>query len=465
MDAIANFSIAVGKERRAYIPVLRGLRPMAGAPTGYYDRTVADYPETHPGKLPRGHDGAKILTGETTFEELKKLRLGYKADRGKADAYDDFLTRELFDGAQAELVPKLLKDDGTPNDVVHLLIGGEERPIYSLGDGMQALIILTYFAFTAEGRMLFFIEEPDTHLHPGMQRKLLEVFLRHEQLRRHQLFLTTHSNHLLDIAADYDGCATHLFRSSGEGNTRKFQVRAVRRDDRTVLEALGVRASSVFLTNATIWVEGISDRLYLREYLRKFLEGHPAIWKEDTHYSFMECGGANVAHFDFDQASAVEELSRKVKVAKVCSESCLVLDGDNEEKGKGERVRTLKAELGEDLFVLKSKEIEHLLPVEILREYVAKVLKIKADEVGLAAADYQGSRNSLGAILDEKLKVERFADEATVKNKDALQEFAVELMRTRKDWQLTNEAAELCKNLVAFIERANRAAAKPPKPG
>ncbi len=38
-------------------------------------------------------------------------------------------------------------------------------------------------------------------------------------------------------------------------------------------------------------------------------------------------------------------------------------------------------------------------------------------------------------------------------------------MRTRKDWQLTNEAAELCKNLVAFIERANRAAAKPPKPG
>lgn len=96
----------------------------------------------------------------------------------------------------------------------------EERPIYALGDGFQALIALTFPPFTALRRTLFFIEELDSHMHPGMQRKLLEVFLRNEQLSRHQYFATTHSNHFLDMAADYAGCATLLVRRSASGQPR-----------------------------------------------------------------------------------------------------------------------------------------------------------------------------------------------------------------------------------------------------
>src|SRR5687768_7959440 len=106
------------------------------------------------------------------------MLLGPRSDRALVDAYEDFLAAELFEGRPVEIRPR------RDSDVVFVGIGDDdERPIYQFGDGIQSLIILIFPAFVAEKRSLLFIEEPDTHLHPGMQRKLLELFLRHENLR------------------------------------------------------------------------------------------------------------------------------------------------------------------------------------------------------------------------------------------------------------------------------------------
>jgi predicted ATP-dependent endonuclease of OLD family len=87
------------------------------------------------------------------------------------------------------------------------------------------------------------------------------------------VFATTHSNHYLDLGADYSECATLRFRRKlpQEEGGKRFEIRTVGHDDRMLLQELGVRASSVFLTNAAIWVEGITDRLYLREFLARYL--------------------------------------------------------------------------------------------------------------------------------------------------------------------------------------------------
>lgn len=447
---IAAYEAPTAVAARCYIPILRGLReverqPDAEQPDCYARRTRKDY------QLPENQPQRTVFTGLKMFRELRSLLLGKREDRQRVDEYERFLSRTLFDGRTLELTP----NEG--DDVIHVNLEGDaERPIHQLGDGMQSLIILTFRAFTADAPTLFFIEEPESNLHPGMQRKLLEVFSSEPHLNRHQYFMTTHSNHMLDMAADYAKCSTYLVRKNPT-QTPPFRVHNVSSRDRGTLEALGARASSVFLTNATIWVEGVTDRRYLREYLRKYLASvYPTLLlSEDTHYSFMEAGGANVVHFDFskdettdDDAGAVKKL---IQVASICSHSFLVLDGDNRNREK--RLNSLKAALGERLFITKGKEIENLLPPTVLKAYVAKQ-DPTLDRVRIADG-YQNSMEPLGKWLDQQLGSNRFEDGQTIKNKDGLCTFAVKYMNENEDWLLCDDATQLCEKLVRFIAGAN----------
>src|SRR6266481_5930628 len=63
--------------------------------------------------------------------------------------------------------------------------------------------------------------------------------------------------------------------------------------------------SSVFLSNSTIWVEGITDRRYVSHYLDLY-QNHlrdeseanslsaPRRYRQDLHYSFVEYAGATL---------------------------------------------------------------------------------------------------------------------------------------------------------------------------
>lgn len=201
----------------------------------------------------------------------------------------------------------------------------------------------------------------------------------------------------------------------------------------------------------------MTDRLYLREYLRRYLfeNALAGSLREDTHYSFMEGGGANIAHFDFTQDSAVDELAMRIRAARVCSQSFVVLDGDNEGKP---RLEALQKELGESVFVLKGKEVENLLPIEVLRAYVKHRLPT-ADPSVLELRDYHEQKSALGRVLDEKLETDIFTDGQTIKNKGGLCEFAIKFMRESDAWTLCPEAVRLCERLLRFIRSANGIAA------
>lgn len=438
---------SLGGERRVYVPVLRGLRHV-GRDTSldfYEERTAKDYGL-------RVDANMAVFTGQRFYFELQDLMLGDGAARQSVTDYERFLGQYFFDGAVTQLIPR------RGDDVVHVRVGEVEYPVHQLGDGIQQLVILTFRAFTEASRALFFMEEPDMYLHAGMQRKLMELLVTHSRLSRHQYFLTTHSNHMIDMAVDYSGVSTFLVRRAG-GRSRIAVVEGV---ERQVLGELGVRASSVFLTNATVWVEGISDRLYLREYLRRFQKDavpKTAEVREDAHFSIMEAGGSNLAHFDFSaEAGSVESLVEAIKVARVCSNSFVVVDGDIEDKPRFEALRQSLDE--SSCFVLRGKEVEHLLPVEVMRAYVAQFLQAKglepADTSKLTAEAYQSVREPLGAILDRVFGVELFADSKTIKNKDGLMRFALDYMRSDEPWTLSEDAKLLCSKLVGWIREHNR---------
>lgn len=355
---------------RIYIPVLRGLRPIAGSLDDHYLKATKDAffgtintsdgtgATFDPKKL-------EIYTGLSFFNRLRSLRLGKTAERRSVERYEDFLRKTFFDGQAVELVPS------ESAGVVSIKIGSDsEQPIHYLGDGIQSAIILSFLPYVLRDRpAFFFIEEPEMFMHPGLQRKVLEFFASHPM---HRYFLTTHSNHLLDLTADVKSVAVFDFsrnpvEKEADDVTPAFSVTSVNSGCRSSLELLGVRNSSVFLSNCTIWVEGITDRLYLRSMLKNYmaLPGHRE-FEEDVHYSFVEYGGSNIIHWSF-----LDSEQPQIEVERLCGRAMVIVDDDG--ATKMERKSEIKKKLGNERFiVLDGREIENMLPYTAIKTVVSR---------------------------------------------------------------------------------------------
>lgn len=444
-------------EQRYYIPILRGMRPLDDAQENFYHaRTMKDYFSKTGSALT---DKMHVFTGIELYQTLKAKLLGEPEDRESVKEFENYLSRKFFGSQSITLIPR--EGDTT----VYIKIGKDKQlAIYELGDGLQSLIICSFNIFMEKTPCLFFIEEPDICMHPSMQRAFLEMLLEHKQ---HQYFLTTHSNHLLDMTMDFDDISVFHFTKKNE--TGDFQITATSTRDHNLLRDLGVRNSSVFLTNATIWVEGITDRLYLRAYMKKYceeLKENGNISKseelrkllEDFHYTFVEYQGAPLTHWNFDSDGGDV---KKINAAFLCANALLIADGDI--LGKGDREETFREMLGSKFVPLSVKEIENLLPVEILQQVVKD--KFAEKSISLDSIEYDKYAKptvKLGEYLDKKLKLPAGetiykAESGTVKSKMAFCEKSIEAMSDSAiNWKLTAELVQLCETIFKHIVDENK---------
>lgn len=407
-----------------------------------------------------------VFTGLELYQTLKEKLLGEPEDRDLVKKFENFLSEKFFNSKPVTLIPKEKGDDPR---VVNIKIGNEQQfPIYQLGDGLQNLIICTFNIFTEKDRCLFFIEEPDMLMHPSLQRSFLEILSEFDQ---HQYFITSHSNHFLDMTLDFANISVFHF-SKIEAEKPSFQVKVASAQDRRILMDLGVQNSSVFLSNATIWVEGITDRLYLRAYMKKYIEELENSddeknkneakklknFREDYHYSFVEYQGSNLTHWSFDPD---EEDIEKIKSSYVCANSFLIADGDV--ATKGDRVDIYTKMLGEKNFlILPVKEIENLMPLEVLQKLVEK--KFKKYNVNSNAIKYKGYTKKnvqIGKYLDSLLSLEKgktvFAEKSgTIKSKVEFCKKAIEIMEDPDfSWKLTEKLQDICHRVFKHIKENN----------
>ena len=428
---------------RIFVPVMRGFRTLSETEDFFETRNKKDYgfPDEKIKEL-------KIFTGQKFYRDLTNLLLGSKEQRKQVSDYEEFLSIEFFESREVELIPKV----GANTIVVN--VGGEERPIYELGDGYQAIIALTFAPFIEAPRSLVFVEEPEIYLHPGWQRRLLELYLRHPRLSSHQYFLATHSNHFLDLSMEDDEISTFLFRRKQEEKITNIIHTSV--GDKVLLSELGARSSSVFLTNKTIWVEGITDRLYIQALLEKYQKSKfgKQKFRVDTHYTIAELGGSNMVHWDFSDFD--QRFGEMIRVSRLCAESFVLIDGDNRQKGN--RVDALTEALGTDFMILKGKEIENLLPLEIVKKAATEVLgrSLRPIDISkLAEGDYLSKDCGIGAALDAASGVPYFSSgvQGGILQKLEFCKKCVDLIRTESSPQLTGEALDVAETIFNFIER------------
>ena len=298
---------------KLYIPILRGLRLIDRSDTDpYSEKTAEEYAMRQ----------SDIFSGQLFYDEVKSYLLGSREQRSLIAEYQDWLGKRFFDGKEINITPAT-----TGKVTVYIEGEDKDRNIEDLGDGLQSMIILTFKAYMSKRNdgviNQFYIEEPEISLHPGMQRTLVDVF---RELPGVQLFLTTHSNHLLDMASQHDDTSVYTLKSAG---INRVEVKLVNDDMLEAVHLLGARPSSMILVNATIWVEGPTDMdlismvLDLYQCSDEFIgEKKKAIYR-DMDYGFVFLAGTLIDRLDF-----IGNDKDSISPSKIGADAMFICDSD-----------------------------------------------------------------------------------------------------------------------------------------
>ncbi|REH01681.1 AAA family ATPase [Flavobacterium aquicola] len=345
----------------------------------------------------------EIFTGLHLYREILNARNSKRETRNKFEKFQDFVGENFFDGKKIDIVAEFKKEynlDGkNDNEIISVDIEGEikSRDLCDLGDGIQALIILMYKIFMAEDNSFMYIDEPELNLHPGMQRLFLEQITNNKDLKKKNItyVITTHSNHFLDLTIEKDNISIYSFsiRNNDLGDNQ-FTIRNVNRGDNSLLKELGVNNSSVFMANCSIWVEGISDRNYIKAFLKSYCDSIGKSYpKEDIDFAFFEYAGSNIDHYIFEDEIEDEKkefVINDIKALSLSNKIFLLADSDavtkTKNKQKFERLEALQNAESDNFkpkIIWNIREIENLLTnemwKEILIEFCNKTL-VKSNE-------------------------------------------------------------------------------------
>ncbi len=136
-------------------------------------------------------------------------------------------------------------------------------PLEESGTGIGQVLALLYVAVYSMFPSIILIDEPQSFLHPGAARKLIDVLARYPQ---HQFIVSTHSPSIVS-AADPDIINVTRLENA------ETKVEQVRSNDRRALQSLlaeiGAHLSDLFGADNVLWVEGTTEEICFPIILRE----------------------------------------------------------------------------------------------------------------------------------------------------------------------------------------------------
>lgn len=285
-------------------------------------------------------------------------------------------------------------------------------------------------------KYIFSLEELENNLHPALQRNLFIYLENFATQNNCHIFLTTHSNVAIDIFGSSEHAQILHVTRGGDGvigNTYSGEATG-----HGVLDDLGVRASDLLQANGLIWVEGPSDRVFLKKWIDIWSKGELS---EGRHYQFVFYGGSVLANID---ASLPDNETREaIKAFKINRNFAFVCDSDRKHSNGSlkPRVATLISEVADTralVWVTRCKEIENYIPKEAF-EIVHNVKNLQQIGEFEPIQDYLNNNriSKAKSYTDKHNKAFAYADHLTQENlafRPELGEQVMELVKKIRAW-------------------------------
>ncbi len=335
LNRTGQYVSSSGTDNCPYHPGGRAILEAWAKSTRFYDPVRA---------IDRQAGRRQLADGSSLLKHIRQQQ----RDQKQAHAFERFrrrlvdeLNRLLFEPTSTSLIESFeIKGDGEEWLDLYVKRQGDEAPIplQYMGTGIAELTILLADILQSEGIKQYFVEEPECHLHPGLLRRLMA---RLRELSDAQFFVTTHSNAVLDSTTAED-CVYRFGVVKGGGTVVQRCSDLI--DKGSILDALGVSGSMLLQTNCVLWVEGPSDRVYLKRWMRQCAAKRNLSHVEGSDFAFVFYGGKILSHFAFAD-SGPEEL---ISLIRVCRFSAVVMDRDTDPSDPSDDVRHTKARVRDE---------------------------------------------------------------------------------------------------------------------
>ena len=377
-----------------------------------------------------GHTGSEAndFSGEGIIERIAKIQnpqLSEQKLKEKFRAINLFI-QDVLENTTAEIeVPY-------ERNMILVHMDGKTLPLESLGTGVHEVVILAAAATLLDNSVLC-VEEPELHLHPLLQRKLIKYLC---DKTDNQYFFTTHSAHLLDAVE------SEIFHVTQTEGVSYVDAISSTKQRSSICNDLGYKASDILQANCIIWVEGPSDRIYLNYWIQAYT---PELI-EGVHYSIMFYGGRLFSHLTaIDKDSADEAADDLISIRRLNRNAVIMFDSDKDRPRA--QINSTKQRLKNEFnsgpgfaWVTSGREVENYLDFDKLEESIKAVHPTAANIV---------AKNEWSHLLIYKKK--HTAEEKTANKVKVARHYIENNLANFKSLDLEQRI----KQLVEFIKTAN----------
>lgn len=282
------------------------------------ERNIVPESESNMGVSPSGEGATNMIRkiiNDSAFEEslIEGMLL-------------DALNEIMFPEAEYESIriQQVRKNEETLWEVFLQEKGSSRIPLSKTGSGIKTiilmllnLIVIPKLAKNSSKRYVYAFEELENNLHPAMQRKVFEYLYDFAVKNDVTIFLTTHSHVAINCFYDkQDASMFHIIKNQGKAEVKRIESYL---DKAEILADLDVKASDILQANGIIWVEGPSDRVYIKKWLEVFTDNQ---FKEGQHYQFLYYGGRLLSQY------ALQEQTELISILTTNRNAAIIIDSD-----------------------------------------------------------------------------------------------------------------------------------------